>query len=81
MVKFNLELLNSTADVMYMATSYQWIMSQNVLIILSEEDHESHSHEECRVIEDGGDTFLRNVGSHKNYTAPHSRKRHSSNLQ
>jgi hypothetical protein len=28
--------------------------------------------------EDGGDTFLRNVGSHKNYTAPHPRKRHSS---
>jgi hypothetical protein len=24
--------------------------------------------------EDGGDTFLRNVGSHKKYTAPHSRK-------
>jgi hypothetical protein len=28
--------------------------------------------------EDGGDTFLRNVGSHKFYTAPHPRKRHSS---
>jgi hypothetical protein len=28
--------------------------------------------------EDGGDTFLQNVGSHKNYTAPHPRKRHSS---
>jgi hypothetical protein len=26
-----------------------------------------------------GNTFLRNVGSHKNYTAPHPRKRHSSN--
>jgi hypothetical protein len=26
--------------------------------------------------EDGGDTFLRNVGSHKIYTAPHSRRRH-----
>jgi hypothetical protein len=26
----------------------------------------------------GGDTFLRNVGSHKIYTASHSRKRHSS---
>jgi hypothetical protein len=30
--------------------------------------------------EDGGDTFLRNVGSHKIYTAPHPRRRHSSNL-
>jgi hypothetical protein len=29
-------------------------------------------------LEDGGDTFLRNVGSHKNYTLPHPRKRHSS---
>jgi hypothetical protein len=29
--------------------------------------------------EDGGDTFLRNVGSYKNYTAPHPRKRYSSN--
>jgi hypothetical protein len=28
--------------------------------------------------EDGGDTFLRNVGSHNNYTTPHPRKRHSS---
>jgi hypothetical protein len=29
--------------------------------------------------EDGGDTFLRNVGSiHKIYTAPHDRRRHSS---
>jgi hypothetical protein len=28
--------------------------------------------------EDGGDTFLRNVGSHKIYTAPHPRGRHSS---
>jgi hypothetical protein len=28
--------------------------------------------------EDGGDTFLRNIGSHKNYTVPHPRKRHSS---
>jgi hypothetical protein len=28
--------------------------------------------------EDGGDKLLRNVGSHKNYTAPHPRKRHSS---
>jgi hypothetical protein len=28
--------------------------------------------------EDGGDTVLRNVGSHKNYTATHPRKRHSS---
>jgi hypothetical protein len=27
----------------------------------------------------GGDTFLRNVGSHKIYTAPHPRRRHSSN--
>jgi predicted RNA binding protein YcfA (HicA-like mRNA interferase family) len=25
--------------------------------------------------EDGGDTFLRNVGSHKNYPAPHPRRR------
>jgi hypothetical protein len=29
-------------------------------------------------LEDEGDTFLLNVGSHKNYTAPHPRKRHSS---
>jgi hypothetical protein len=28
--------------------------------------------------EDGGDTSLRNVGSHKSYTAPHPRRRHSS---
>jgi hypothetical protein len=28
--------------------------------------------------EDGGDTFLRNVGSHKIYTAPHPRRQHSS---
>jgi hypothetical protein len=28
--------------------------------------------------EDGGDTFLRNVGSHKIYTASHPRRRHSS---
>jgi hypothetical protein len=28
--------------------------------------------------EDGGDTFLRNVGSHKIYTAPHPRSRNSS---
>jgi hypothetical protein len=27
--------------------------------------------------EDGGDTFLQNIGSHKNYMAPHPRKRHS----
>jgi hypothetical protein len=27
--------------------------------------------------EDVGDTFLRNVGSHKIYTAPHPRRRHS----
>jgi hypothetical protein len=27
--------------------------------------------------EDGGDTFLRNVGSNKIYTAPHPRRRHS----
>jgi hypothetical protein len=27
--------------------------------------------------EDGGNTFLRNVGSHKIYTAPHPRRRHS----
>jgi hypothetical protein len=27
--------------------------------------------------EDGGDTFLRNVGSHKIYRAPHFRRRHS----
>jgi hypothetical protein len=30
--------------------------------------------------EDGSDMFLRNVGSHKNYTAPHPRKRHFSLL-
>jgi hypothetical protein len=30
--------------------------------------------------EEEGDTFLRNVGSHKNYTAPNSRKQHSSSL-
>jgi hypothetical protein len=29
-------------------------------------------------LEDGGDTFLRNVGSHKIYTAPHPRRRHYS---
>jgi hypothetical protein len=29
--------------------------------------------------EDGGDTFLRNVGSHKIYTAPHPTRRHSTN--
>jgi hypothetical protein len=28
--------------------------------------------------EDGGDTFLRNIGSHKIYTEPHSIRRHSS---
>jgi hypothetical protein len=28
--------------------------------------------------EDGGDTFLRNVGSHKIYTPPHPRRRYSS---
>jgi hypothetical protein len=28
--------------------------------------------------EDGGVTFLRNVGSHKIYTAPHPRRLHSS---
>jgi hypothetical protein len=28
--------------------------------------------------EDAGDTFFRNVGSHKIYTAPHPRRRHSS---
>jgi hypothetical protein len=28
--------------------------------------------------EDGDDTFLRNVGSHKIYTVPHPRRRHSS---
>jgi hypothetical protein len=30
--------------------------------------------------ENGGDTFLRNVGLHKIYTAPHPRRRHSSTL-
>jgi hypothetical protein len=30
--------------------------------------------------EDRGDTFLRNIGSHKIYTAPHPRKRQSSNF-
>jgi hypothetical protein len=37
----------------------------------------------CRSLfypEDGGDTLLRNVGSHKIYTVPHPRRRHSSNL-
>jgi hypothetical protein len=29
-------------------------------------------------LEDGGDTFLRNVGSHKIYMAPHLRRRHYS---
>jgi hypothetical protein len=29
-------------------------------------------------LEDEGDTFFRNVGSHKIYTAPHPRRRHSS---
>jgi hypothetical protein len=28
--------------------------------------------------EDRGNTFLQNVGSHKNYTAPHPKRRHSS---
>jgi hypothetical protein len=28
--------------------------------------------------EDGGDTFLQNIGSHKIYNGPHSRRRHSS---
>jgi hypothetical protein len=28
--------------------------------------------------QDGGDTFLRNVGSHNIYTVPHPRRRHSS---
>jgi hypothetical protein len=31
-----------------------------------------------RLSEDGGDSFLRNVGSHKIYTAPHPRRRYSS---
>jgi hypothetical protein len=30
--------------------------------------------------EDGGNTFLQNVGSQKNYKAPHPRKRHSSRI-
>jgi hypothetical protein len=30
--------------------------------------------------EDGGDIFLRNVGSHKIYTAPHPRRRYSSGI-
>jgi hypothetical protein len=32
----------------------------------------------CRMYEDGDNTFLRNVGSHKIYTAPHPGRRHSS---
>jgi hypothetical protein len=32
-------------------------------------------------IEDGSDTFLRKVGSHKIYTAPHLIRRHSSCIQ
>jgi hypothetical protein len=28
--------------------------------------------------EGGGDTFLQNIGSHKIYTVPHPRRRHSS---
>jgi hypothetical protein len=31
--------------------------------------------------EHGGDTFFRNVGSHKIYTAAHPRRRHSSRLK
>jgi hypothetical protein len=31
-------------------------------------------------LEDGGDTFLRNVGSHEIYTAPHPRRRNSSSF-
>jgi hypothetical protein len=31
--------------------------------------------------EDGGDMFLRNVSSHKIYTVPHPRRRHSSFIQ
>jgi hypothetical protein len=30
--------------------------------------------------EDGGDMFLRNVGLYNIYTAPHPRRRHSSNV-
>jgi hypothetical protein len=32
-------------------------------------------------IQDGEDTFLRNVGSHKIYTAPHPRRRQSSVIE
>jgi KaiC/GvpD/RAD55 family RecA-like ATPase len=32
-------------------------------------------------LEDGGDTFIRNVVSHKIYTAPHPRRRHSSRIK
>jgi hypothetical protein len=34
-------------------------------------------HLQGRKIRDGGDTFLRNVGSRKIYMAPHPRRRHS----
>jgi hypothetical protein len=36
------------------------------------------SKEEEEEEEYGGDTLLRNVGSHKIYTVPHPRRRHSS---
>jgi hypothetical protein len=31
-------------------------------------------------LEDVGNKFLRNIGSNKTHTAPHPRRRHSSNL-
>jgi hypothetical protein len=39
----------------------------------------NHFHLQGRKVylEDGGDTFFRNFGSHKIYVAPHPRRRHS----
>jgi hypothetical protein len=36
---------------------------------------------DCFHPEDGGDTFLQNVGSYENHTATHPRRRHSSTKQ
>jgi hypothetical protein len=40
--------------------------------------HAGFSRAEFFYPENGGDTFFRNVGSHKIYTAPHPRRRYSS---
>jgi hypothetical protein len=51
----------------------QWFC---ILFILNPSDDDLSRMEEIR--EDGGDMFLRNVSSHKNYTVPHPRKIHHS---